>query len=163
YAQDITVKGKPLYIWLLREDGVVEQLTAIFLALAALFSLIAAFRVPETLRWSRTFLFLFSAFATFMALEEISWGQRAFKIESHEFFHEYSDQQEINLHNVLQQYAGAPLAAPATLRCRRRIFAGIDQRMRVRSAEGAGEQQEEGLDQPDHHRRGDEHARHADA
>jgi hypothetical protein len=82
----------------------VEQLTAIFLALAALFSLIAAFRVPETLRWARTFLVVFSGFSTVMALEEISWGQRVLKVESTAFFQQHSDQKEINLHNVVQQY-----------------------------------------------------------
>lgn len=38
-----------------------------------------------------------------MALEEISWGQRVLKIETTEFFHEHSDQKEINFHNVMQQ------------------------------------------------------------
>lgn len=104
YAQDITVGNRTLYKWLLREDGLVEQLAAIFLALAALFSLIAAFRVPETLRWARTFLVVFSAFSTFMALEEVSWGQRVFKVESTAFFQQHSDQKEINFHNVVQQY-----------------------------------------------------------
>ena len=104
FAQDITVGNRTLYKWLLREDGVVEQLTAIFLALAALFSLIAAFRVPETLRWARAFLLLFSAFSTLMALEEVSWGQRVFKIESTAFFQQHSDQKEINFHNVVQHY-----------------------------------------------------------
>ncbi|MGH6831756.1 MAG: hypothetical protein ACRECM_01845 [Methyloceanibacter sp.] len=104
YAQDITVKGKPVYIWLLREEGAVEKLTAILLFLSALFALIAAFRVPETLRWARPFLVLLSAFSALMALEEISWGQRIFDIEPSAFFQQHSDQKEINLHNVVQRY-----------------------------------------------------------
>jgi hypothetical protein len=74
YALDITVKKQRLFMWLLREDGQVEQLTAILLGLAGLFALIAFFRVPETLRWARPFLVLFAAFSALMALEEISWG-----------------------------------------------------------------------------------------
>ncbi|MBC8012822.1 MAG: hypothetical protein H7X74_01855 [Methyloceanibacter sp.] len=104
YSQDVMVSGRTLYKWLLREDGAVEALTAIFLALAALLSLIAALRVPEALRWSRTFFFLLAAFSMLMALEEFSWGQRVFKVESNEFFQQYSDQKEINFHNVMQQY-----------------------------------------------------------
>lgn len=104
YALDITVKKQRLFMWLLREDGQVEQLTAILLGSAGLFALIAFFRVPETLRWARPFLVLFAAFSALMALEEISWGQRALKIEPGAFFQEYSDQKEINFHNVVQQY-----------------------------------------------------------
>lgn len=104
YSQDVMVRGQTLYKWLLREDGAVEKLTAIFLALAALLSLIVAFRVSEALRWSRAFFLLLAAFSTLMALEEISWGQRIFEVESSEFFQEHSDQKEINFHNVMQQY-----------------------------------------------------------
>jgi hypothetical protein len=53
YAQHVTVKGKPLYVWMLREEGPVETLTAILLGLAALFALIAVYRVPDTVRWAR--------------------------------------------------------------------------------------------------------------
>lgn len=54
---------------MLREDGPVETLTAVLLGLAALFALIAAFRVPDTLRWPRPFLILFCVFSALMALE----------------------------------------------------------------------------------------------
>ena len=36
-------------------------------------------------------------------MEEISWGQRVFSLQSPDFFLGRSDQQEINVHNVLQQ------------------------------------------------------------
>lgn len=36
-------------------------------------------------------------------LEEISWGQRVFGVESPEFFKKHSDQKEINLHNTFQE------------------------------------------------------------
>jgi hypothetical protein len=39
-----------------------------------------------------------------MALEEISWGQRVLNLEPNALFTEYSDQNEINAHNVIQRY-----------------------------------------------------------
>jgi hypothetical protein len=104
YAQDVTVKGKPIYIWMLREGGPVERLTAILLGLAALFAMIAVFRVPDLLRWARPFLIAFAVFSIWMALEEISWGQRIFHVEPGAFFQQYSDQKETNFHNVMQLY-----------------------------------------------------------
>jgi len=104
YAQGGTIHGEPLYRWMLREDGPVETPTAILLGLAALFALIAVFRVPVALRWARPFLILFCVFSALMALEEASWGERMFDIEPGEFFQEYSDQNETNFHNVLQHY-----------------------------------------------------------
>ena len=103
-AASIYQQDQPLYFRLLREDGQVERLTAILLCLAALFALIALFSLPRALRWARPFLLLFSIFSALMVLEEISWGQRALKIEPGSFWQEYSDQKEINIHNVVQHY-----------------------------------------------------------
>jgi hypothetical protein len=47
------------------------------------------------------FYFARGVLQTLMALEEISWGQRVLKIETTQFFHEHSDQKEINFHNVM--------------------------------------------------------------
>jgi hypothetical protein len=104
YASDITFRGTTLYLKLLSEGGVVEELTAILLGVAALIALRAFFKVPETLRWSRPFLVLFALFAILMGLEEISWGQRVLQIETGEFFQKYSSQKEINVHNVVAPY-----------------------------------------------------------
>ncbi|HSD91477.1 MAG TPA: hypothetical protein VLB11_00425, partial [Methyloceanibacter sp.] len=101
YWSGIMMGPRPLYRWLLREDSVVESLTAVLLALAAMLALAAAIRMPEPLRWSRPFFLLFAAFSLLMALEEISWGQRLFDIEPGAFFRTYSDQKEIGLHNVM--------------------------------------------------------------
>ena len=105
YLQGGTIHGeRRSIVWMLREDGPVETLTAILLGLAALFALIASFRVPDTLRWARPFLILFCVFSALMALEETSWGERLFDLEPGEFFQEHSDQNEINFHNVMQHY-----------------------------------------------------------
>jgi hypothetical protein len=47
---------------------------------------------------------LFGGANILFALEEISWGQRVFGIESTKFFLENSDQQEINVHNVINEW-----------------------------------------------------------
>ena len=86
YFSGIMVGPRPLYRWLLREDSVVETLTAILLALAAVLAMAAAIGMPAALRWSRPFYFLFAAFSLLMALEEISWGQRLLGIEPGAFF-----------------------------------------------------------------------------
>jgi hypothetical protein len=58
YSSDITVGPRPVYRWLLREDGWVETLIALLLAVATVLALVAALRVPEKLQWSRTFFAL---------------------------------------------------------------------------------------------------------
>ena len=93
-----------LYKRLLAEDGPVEWLTAILLVAAAVIAIVAAFKLPETLRWARPFLILFSIFSLLMSLEEVSWGQRIMGIETTEFFSKHNDQDEINAHNVVSRY-----------------------------------------------------------
>lgn len=90
------------YDRVLDEDGPVEWLTFFCLMTAAAL----AWRIARRLRGSgdvrRWFFIAFCLGSLFSGFEEISWGQRLFGIESPEFFMERSDQQEINLHNVLQ-------------------------------------------------------------
>ena len=89
------------YAYLTNEDNLVEWLTFACLVLAGLFSLLKAYRARKV--GSRYFWFylLFGIGSIILGFEEISWGQRVFQIESSEFFMENSDQQEINVHNVV--------------------------------------------------------------
>jgi hypothetical protein len=49
-------------------------------------------------------LYVILAFGFFViAGEEISWGQRIFQVQSPEFFLQYNEQQELNIHNFLSQ------------------------------------------------------------
>ena len=50
------------------------------------------------------FAYLLSIAWLIFALEEISWGQRVFNIESPSFFKEYNYQQETNIHNFFDPY-----------------------------------------------------------
>jgi hypothetical protein len=91
-----------LYDQVLDEDGPTEWLT--FLCLMT--STVLAGRIAHRLKGKgdarRWFFIAFCVGSLLAGLEEISWEQRLIGIESPEFFMERSDQEEINIHNVLQ-------------------------------------------------------------
>ena len=79
-----------------QEDGVVENLTSLFLLAASFVSIFRAVRYRKAQKpglWVFTAVML--AFLFFFAAgEEISWGQRIFGIQSSEFFLEHNKQAE---------------------------------------------------------------------
>ncbi|WP_163714489.1 hypothetical protein [Mangrovibacterium lignilyticum] len=86
-----------------QEDGLVENLTSLFLFGASMVSL---YRVAQFRKAKKPGLWVFTAamlaFLFFFAAgEEISWGQRIFGIQSSEFFLEHNKQAETNLHNLI--------------------------------------------------------------
>ena len=89
-------------VWI-REDGFVEWLTFVELLIMCVFSFMMSKAFSHSNRESAAervwfvlgFLFLFGA------MEEISWGQRVFGIESPEWFLMHNKQGEINLHNLV--------------------------------------------------------------
>jgi hypothetical protein len=89
------------YRYINQEDNLVEWLTFAFLIGAGLLSLVSAFRAYKSGDQYLWFYLLFGIACIILGFEEISWGQRIFQVESPEFFMENSDQQEINVHNVL--------------------------------------------------------------
>jgi hypothetical protein len=90
------------YAWLLDEDGLVENLTVVFLVLAAVVAAATAWRKrPGERRW---FYVAVAALCLLGALDEVSWGQRILGYESPEFFRRHARQQETNLHNVFQKW-----------------------------------------------------------
>ena len=91
------------YLRLLDEDELVEWLTFVFLTLAGILSLFIAVRIRKTNKYYFWFFIVFCIFCIFAGLEEISWGQRVFDVDSPKFFMKYSDQQEINAHNTFQE------------------------------------------------------------
>lgn len=83
------------------EDGLIEWLTVVGLALGALvsfarISLLAPFRSRSFLRFQGLIGFIF----LFGIGEELSWGQRFFEFEPPIFFQQYNTQMEFNLHNL---------------------------------------------------------------
>ena len=95
-----------LYISLTKEDRVVEWATFGFLLAAGVLGLGAAIRLSRAQKGFVLFFSVFGVFCLVSALEEISWGQRIFRIPSPEFFLENSSQREINIHNVFQKRSG---------------------------------------------------------
>lgn len=94
-----------IYMNLTLEDNPVEWLTFIFLFLTAIFSFVTAIKARKIQTPFFSFFIVFSLFCFLGSLEEISWGQRVFGIESPEIFLEHNDQKEINIHNVIQSHA----------------------------------------------------------
>ncbi len=92
-----------VYIDITYEDNVVEWLTFILLVASGILSIIIANGIRKKYRYFHWFFILFSVFTILAGLEEISWGQRVFGVESPEFFKKHSDQKEINLHNTFQE------------------------------------------------------------
>ena len=91
------------YLNYVREDALIEWLTVACMTLSGLIALDIGVRLFRQQRLFHWFFFAFGLFCLFVALEEISWGQRLFSLTSPEYFLGNSDQQEINIHNVLQQ------------------------------------------------------------
>ncbi|WP_420417335.1 hypothetical protein [Pacificispira sp.] len=84
---------------LFAEDGPMEYLTVLLLVVSAAFAGLAA-RHPTLPKPDRILLWVFVGGMLFLALEEISWGQRIFGIETPEALKESNVQGEINLHNL---------------------------------------------------------------
>lgn len=97
----VFVSDRPAYDRLLEEDGAVEYATSVLLAGAAALFAVAAWQRRRG--DARYFLATLSVLLLIAAMDEISWGQRIFDVPTPQFFVERSDQEEINIHNVLQQ------------------------------------------------------------
>ncbi len=109
----VLLVDRDAFVALVIEDGVVEWATVVGLGIAA----VLATRRARSER-SRRRVWVFAALAAgcgFVALEEISWGQRIFGIENPEFFVRYSDQKETNVHNVVQKLTRVAMKWPVGL------------------------------------------------
>src|SRR5215216_4565919 len=98
-----------LYGNLVDEDHLIENLEFCFYFLAfvvALFVGVRFFRARRSLLGLLYFILAFALF--FIAMEEISWGQRIFNIPVPEFFQENNYQEEITLHNLGHRPANLP-------------------------------------------------------
>lgn len=94
---------EPVYLAVSREDNIVEYATFASLAGASVFAAMAsrlAWRAG--MRAVAIILGLLAAFTLFVALEEISYGQRIFGFETPEELEAMNRQQEFNIHNVGQ-------------------------------------------------------------
>lgn len=95
----------------LREDGPIEDLSAILFGLSSLCFIIFACRSHSLKGKSVSAYFMVACWALLMFVfmgEEISWGQRIFNITSPEILEDINVQNEINLHNMkfMDEYFG---------------------------------------------------------
>lgn len=84
----------------IREDGPVEQLTFMFLLACGVLHFLTIFPLEEKKELNRSGILMLSLFFIFGAMEEISWGQRIFDLETTDFFEKNNAQQETNIHNL---------------------------------------------------------------
>lgn len=84
------------YIWATYEDLVGEWCQTYFFLAASIISIRVALQDTHY-RW---FFVAFALAATYVFVEEISWGQRIFGFATPEFFREHNLQGEANLHNL---------------------------------------------------------------
>lgn len=86
---------------LVKEDGLVEYLTAIILLTISIFLLFRLIKLRKTKNIPWIIFNIFMILGLFFGFgEEVSWGQRIFSIESNSFFVENNLQGETNLHNL---------------------------------------------------------------
>ncbi|NQU52831.1 MAG: hypothetical protein HQ522_09860 [Bacteroidetes bacterium] len=86
---------------IVKEDGVVEYLTALFLFVCAIIYVFKAAKAIRAHNGKQAFFAIMVVLVfIFGAGEEISWGQRLFGIETSDYFMENNYQKETNLHNL---------------------------------------------------------------
>ena len=84
------------------EDGFIEDLTLIPLAVLAIASLTYIIRYARKKNvWFILIYLGIAAGSIFILGEEISWGQRIFHFKTSEYFEEHNSQDEINIHNLV--------------------------------------------------------------
>ena len=88
------------------EDGIFETLTAVFYLAGSLFCLIGFVAIRRRGPSPGKYLLLgWAVLFLFFGMEEISWGQRVFGLETPEFLASSNLQDETNLHNLNSVYA----------------------------------------------------------
>jgi len=93
--------NQSFYNDLVKEDGIIEYLTAIFLFLSSIVLFISFLKIKKYHSIFNFGLFLSVIVLFFGFGEEISWGQRIFNIESPTFFNKNNLQGETNIHNLM--------------------------------------------------------------
>lgn len=95
-------EGQDAFMEYLKEDGLIENLTTLFLFCISLAGVVYVVRNHKTSHWAPLLTYAGIAILFFFAAgEEISWGQRIFNVSSSEFFQQNNAQGETNLHNLV--------------------------------------------------------------
>jgi len=97
--------NEPLYYLSVQEDEILEWATFWGFVLAAGIYVVRGSHLLKADRQLPWFLFGLSLFCFFVAMEEISWGQRLLGYKAPDYFLEQNYQQEFNFHNVVDTAA----------------------------------------------------------
>jgi hypothetical protein len=90
-----------IYIRLIQEDSIFEYTQSLFyFALAVPALLLSATFFRQRMLLHCVLYIVLAAALLFVALEEVSWGQRIFGIENPAFFSQHNVQGEITVHNL---------------------------------------------------------------
>ncbi|WP_319230031.1 hypothetical protein [Draconibacterium orientale] len=101
YGKSQSNFGQEAFDKVIREDGWVEYLTALFLLLGSILFASKAVKAKKQKSGKKVFFNALASFVFFFGLgEEISWGQRIFSVQSGEYFMQNNYQGETNLHNL---------------------------------------------------------------
>lgn len=87
------------YIRSTREGNLVESATFIFLFFCGIFAIFISTKAPQ----NKKFYLIFGILCLLFSLEELNWGQGLMGIKTPGFFFKYSDQGNLNAHNLLQK------------------------------------------------------------
>lgn len=102
YAAFLDAMLPDLYYGSVQEDEYVEWASFWLFVLAAVAAVVAALRYRSNTARLPWFLIGVALFCFFVAMEEISWGQRVLGYRPPVYFLEHNYQQEFNLHNVVE-------------------------------------------------------------
>lgn len=95
-------------VLLFDEDGFFENATAILLFIASILFILSTYAIFKV-GGSRFYVLLYLLFAFMLftsSMEEISWGQRIFGIETPEMLKTVNYQGELNIHNLFNPFFG---------------------------------------------------------
>lgn len=91
-----------MYLATLGEEDYLEQLTVVCFILSGAVAFVIFAHLRRTSAPYPWFFLAFGIACIVFAMEEINWGQRIVGVETPEFFSQHSDQNDINLHNLMQ-------------------------------------------------------------
>jgi len=90
---------KTFFLVLFDEDGVFEYLTTVFFLVASVFFILSLSKNKTF--FINIYIFILGLICFFIGMEEISWGQRIFGVETPESLKQINYQEEITVHNLV--------------------------------------------------------------
>ena len=89
------------YTSLIREDSVIEYSQAVVYLIASTIAFVVSIKfLHGKMRMNGILYGILAIGLLFIFLEEVSWGQRAFKIATPAYFEQHNSQKEISIHNL---------------------------------------------------------------